>query len=108
MAMANHNEGVRGEVIEFIQNSRKIQVEAIRRARARSGASGSQITPDALAFIATSCALALSREAELGVTMSHADVEELIAGMLQGLEPAAPSRRQSAGPRRTPRRPSRS
>jgi AcrR family transcriptional regulator len=87
MALANHNDGLRVEVIAFIETSRRIQAQALERALAKSGRPASDLTPLAAAFIATSAALALTREAELGVTLGHADVQRLIEQALGGLEP---------------------
>jgi AcrR family transcriptional regulator len=87
MALANRSEGVRQEVIHFIERSRAIQVEALGRAlRGRTGGIAS-LPPIAVTFMATSIALALNREAHLGVAMGHPEVERLIAEALSGLEP---------------------
>jgi AcrR family transcriptional regulator len=87
MALANHNDGLRAEVIAFIETSRRIQAQALEQAAARGGRPANDVTPLAAAFIATSAALALTREAELGVTLGHADVLRLIEQTLARLEP---------------------
>ena len=43
----------------------------------------------ALGHLATSIALAITREAQLGVTMGHPELERLISGSLEALEPRA-------------------
>jgi AcrR family transcriptional regulator len=85
MALANRSEGVRAEVIGFIEESRRLQAEAVSRAvRARDGAS--PLSPMVITVLATSVALALNREASLGVVMGHGEVERLIAEVLGALE----------------------
>lgn len=89
MALANRNEGVRKEVIDFIEKSRMLQIEAFTRA-ARDGRGGlAGLPPAAVTFLATSIALALTRESQLGVSLGHGEVEALIASSLAALEPVA-------------------
>ncbi|CAN7604462.1 helix-turn-helix domain containing protein [Phenylobacterium sp. LjRoot219] len=88
MALANRSEGVRAEVIAFIEASRRLQVEALTQAIARkSGKAAPAVPPLAATFLATSVALALTREAALGVSMGHAEVEALIEQFITALEP---------------------
>ncbi|MFV8816470.1 TetR/AcrR family transcriptional regulator [Haliea sp. E17] len=86
MALANRSEGVRAEVIAFIEESRKIQVSALRRAMARSGSLDKGLSPDVIAFMGTSLALALNREASLGVTRGHRAVKKTIREFFNQLE----------------------
>lgn len=87
MALANRSEGVRAEVIAFIEQSRRLQAAALARAlERRPGASA--LPPVAITFLATSAALALNREAALGVSLGHAEIEQLIAQSLSAFEPA--------------------
>lgn len=88
MALANRSDGVRTEVIDYIERTRALQVEALTRAIGRGGAGGlASLPPVAITFMATSFALALNREAQLGISMGHREIEELIAGGLASLEP---------------------
>jgi AcrR family transcriptional regulator len=88
MALANRSEGVRGEVIAFIEESRRIQAVALGRCMAaRPDVAAQGLSPLGVAFLATSVALAFNREAALGVTTGHAEVEALIERTLAGLEP---------------------
>lgn len=86
MALAARIDGLEREVIHFIERSREIQCNAIRRAADETNETG--IAPEALAFIATSIALALTREHQLGVHAGHAQIRALIENMLQLLEPS--------------------
>jgi AcrR family transcriptional regulator len=86
MALANRIDGLRSEVIRFIEQSRAIQVEAIQAAMARKSAA-SRIPASGLALMATSIALSLSREEQLGVTSGHQEIMAVIDAFLNSLEP---------------------
>ena len=86
MALANHHEGLRKEVIAFIEESRRIQIKALKKAMANNDEIDNTISPDAIAFIGTSVALALSRESLLGITMGHRSVQRLIKQFFDQLE----------------------
>jgi AcrR family transcriptional regulator len=87
MALANRSEGVRTEVIAYIERSRRLEIAAINKAIARRAGEQTGLPPVAIAFLATSAALAMNREAALGVSMGHAEIEQLIARSLAALEP---------------------
>ena len=86
MALANRIEDLRSEVIAFIEDSRALQVEVLDRALQRRGVS-SRIASPGLAIIATSLALSLNREAQLGVRFGHDDIAAAIETFLTELEP---------------------
>lgn len=77
MALANRIEGLRIEVRSFIEESRRMQVFALSKAMAGSDKAGS-LPPIAAAIFATSAALAVHREAELGIRAGHAEVMAII------------------------------
>lgn len=87
IAIANRSEGVRREVMHFIETSRALQVKALTRALANSGEALAGLPPVALTLMATSIALAVTREAQLGISTGHAELEALIADALAKLEP---------------------
>lgn len=86
MALANHHEELRGEVIRFIENSRKIQIQALKKAMAASGRSKDTPSAEAVALIGSSLALALNRESTLGVSLGHAAAQKMIKTFFQNLE----------------------
>ena len=86
MALANRIEGLRQEVIKFIEQSRAIQVDLIRAACQRTPGTAS-LAPEGLAIIASSVALSLTRERQLGTTAGHAQIEAMIASFLESVEP---------------------
>jgi len=85
MALANRIGGLRAEVIHFIEESRAIQVKALKTMLKRK--SGGGIAPAGLALLATSLALSLNREAQLGVTAGHREIMAVIADFLAKTEP---------------------
>jgi AcrR family transcriptional regulator len=86
MALANRIPALRSEVISFIEESRRMQVMAITAALER-GSGPRSLPPLAVAIIATSVALSVTREAQLGTTNGHADVMDVIWRYLHDLEP---------------------
>ncbi|EJL31606.1 TetR/AcrR family transcriptional regulator [Novosphingobium sp. AP12] len=88
MALAHRIEGLRKEVMHFIEESRAMQVEALEAAMARSGWAG-PVPARSLALIATSLGLSLPREEKVGVTTGHAETLDVIAAMFERLEPGA-------------------
>jgi hypothetical protein len=73
-----------------------LQVEALSRAmqkiqkKKKGGVMG--LPPVAITFMATSIALALTRESQLGISMGHREVERVISEALSALEPITPPR----------------
>lgn len=86
MALANRNAALRADVVAFVQQSREMQMAAVARALARHPAS-IEAAPGALVLLATSLALALNREALLGVDSGHREAAGLISGFLDRIEP---------------------
>ncbi|HEX8056900.1 MAG TPA: TetR/AcrR family transcriptional regulator, partial [Novosphingobium sp.] len=85
MALANRSEGLRVEVVAFIEQSRAIQVETLTAALAAKGRD-TGMAPDGLVLLATSAALTLTREAELGVTAGHTELAGAIGAFLREIE----------------------
>lgn len=86
MALANRIADLKSEVVHFIEESRAIQVAAITAAFHRKSAK-SGIPAAALAMLATSTALSLSREKQLGIQSGHQEIMEVVEALLAGLEP---------------------
>lgn len=77
MALANRIDALRAEVVHFIEAARAIEIEAIETALKRKAAK-SDIPAPALAIIASSVALALTRERQLGVSSGHEEVLDMV------------------------------
>lgn len=86
VALANRIDRLKTEVIHFVEESRAIQVDALTEAVERTGKRKS-VSPAALAILATSLALSLTRERELGVVAGHAEAMALVEGFLAEAEP---------------------
>lgn len=86
MALANRIKKLRTEVIRFIEESRAIQVAALSAAL-KPRFRNSKIPAAALAMLATSVALSLTREAELGVTAGHREILGVFGDFLAEAEP---------------------
>lgn len=85
-ALANRIEPLRAEVIAFIEQSRGMQIAALARSD-RFGEAFGGLSPAVVAVLATSLALSLTREAELGVATGHAEASTLVETLLSRLEP---------------------
>jgi AcrR family transcriptional regulator len=81
MALAHRIPGLREEVTHYIAESRAIEVGAIEAALRRTPAA-SNLPPPALAIFATSVALTLIRERQLGIETGHPEVIGVIEGFL--------------------------
>lgn len=86
IALANRIEALREEVIRFIEREREIQIAAIEKAIRRSR-KGSKTPPAAVALFATSLALALMREKEIGVSMGHGEALAAVEQFFEVFEP---------------------
>jgi len=86
MALANRIEALREEVKDFIGESRNLQVAALERAMAASGAEGA-LSAIAAAFFATSAALAMHREAAIGIEGGHEEVRAAIGRFIAAIDP---------------------
>lgn len=87
MALANRIEALRTEVKAYIRKTRRMQVSALTAAMEKSGAAGS-LPPVAAAIFATSAALTLHHEAELGIRTGHAEVMAVIKQFIAAHDPA--------------------
>ena len=85
MALANHHEELRTEVIAFIEESRKNQIRALKKVMKARGIDGG-VSADAIALIGSSLALSLNRENLLGVSLGHAAVNKMIKQFFERLE----------------------
>lgn len=86
MALANRIEPLRIEVKNYIEESRKLEVEALEAAMKSSGSEKSSIAPVAAVIIASGTLLAIHREAEIGITEGHDEVRKVIADFIAKLD----------------------
>jgi AcrR family transcriptional regulator len=86
MALANRIEALRLEVKDFIEESRRLQVAALERAMG-AGEADDGLPTVAAAFFATSAALAMHREAAIGIDTGHEQVRAAIDRFITALDP---------------------
>src|SRR6266498_3361578 len=67
MALANHHEGIRAEVVRYMEESRALEAEALSRLSSASAMGGTHLTPTALSLAISSITQTLAREHETGV-----------------------------------------
>jgi len=78
IALANRIEALRVEVVAYTQNARRLLSEALVKASSATGA----VPPEAAVFLATSAAIALHREAALGISSGHLETLRVIEAYL--------------------------
>lgn len=88
MALANRIEALRIEVKDFIEESRKLQIAALERARTADNAEGA-MPAIAAAFFATSAALAMHREAAIGIEAGHEETRAVIERFIAAVDPGS-------------------
>jgi AcrR family transcriptional regulator len=86
MALANHHDGVRQEIVRFLTEARAIQVEIIERVYREKGVGADGIPPAALAFLITHTSMALVREEGTGFTVGHAELRDTVDRYFKTLE----------------------
>lgn len=86
-ALAHRIPELRREVIDFIELSRRIQVDAIAAALAKAPNDRQfALPPVVIATLATSLGLSLNREGHLGVEMGHEETKSVIERFLKAME----------------------
>ena len=80
-ALANHRKAVQAEALAFAEQFRRLQLDALTDAFAQSG-----IEPEAAVVAIDGLARFLVMEAQLGLTIGHAQVRALVERQLDQLE----------------------
>lgn len=86
MALANHHDGVRQEIVRFQTEARAIQIEIIKRVYKEKGIDPEPMAPDALAFLITYTSMAMVREEGTGFTVGHQAIRDMVEKFLLTLE----------------------
>lgn len=95
-ALAHRSEGVREQVVSFIEKSRKMQVDALSKVLKEKGAQALPLPVMAIALLATSAALTLTRESEIGVSLGHAETLRTVLEFIEHAEPMIGATSKSA------------
>lgn len=91
MALANRSDSLRKEVANFIEESRRMCVAALNKAMLATKTED-RLPPIAIMIFATSAALTLHRESQIGVNMGHDQILRVISQFIEQWE--APPVRQ--------------
>lgn len=86
MALANHHEGVRQEIVRFQTEARAMQIAIIEKIYDLKGFDRERLPADALAFLLTHTSMALVREKGTGFTMGHKAINSLVDRLLALLD----------------------
>jgi AcrR family transcriptional regulator len=87
LALANHNELIRLETIEFGERLRRMQVDQLLSHTGRQAPDEDACTPIALVMAITYIGHLLGFEATLGIRGGHKDLRTLVEWCLRKLEP---------------------
>lgn len=90
IALASHSPAVREEIVKYAEEYRRIEVDVLSRHLEQRGIKP-RITPTQISVLFVGISGVLAREASLGFTMGHAEVEALIASALDAFETAPPT-----------------
>jgi AcrR family transcriptional regulator len=86
MALANRSHALRLEVTSHIEITRKLQISALEKALAGTGRAA-VLAPSAAVIFANAAALAVQREAALGIRTGHAEVLAAIEQFIAASQP---------------------
>ncbi|PLK27065.1 TetR/AcrR family transcriptional regulator [Novosphingobium sp. TH158] len=86
MALANRIEGLKREVVHFIESARRIETEVLAQVMDRVP-QARNMGPASMAVTITSLALLLSRESQLGVDLGHEEILAALDAFLDQVEP---------------------
>ncbi|CAN7658928.1 TetR/AcrR family transcriptional regulator [Phenylobacterium sp. LjRoot225] len=96
MAMANHNERIRRDMVEYGERSRQIAVEALSARLQQVSPEPEVFTPYAMLMAINSMALVMNFDSALGISSGHKEMRTLVEWCLRRLEPeAAPAAAQT-------------
>jgi AcrR family transcriptional regulator len=87
LALANHNEPIRRETIEFGERLRRMQVDKVVQGGQPAAQSDEAITPVAIVVVITYIGHLLGFEATLGIRGGHKETRALMEWCLRRLEP---------------------
>lgn len=86
MALAHRIDGLKREVVQFIEAAREIEVAVLSHAM-KNAPDVSSMGPTGLSVTITSLALLLSRESQMGITAGHTEITQALNAFLDQLEP---------------------
>ncbi|MFN8036558.1 MAG: TetR/AcrR family transcriptional regulator [Acidimicrobiia bacterium] len=103
-ALGNHRKVIRAELARYAEQFRRLQHEALEPVLAGYGLDADALPTDALLMVATAVSQILAMEHVLGMTTGHAEVRELVGGLLDRYERTGKHGRTLTRGPRSPRR----
>jgi AcrR family transcriptional regulator len=88
LALANHNEAIRLETIEFGERIRRLEVDKLTDRIQQNSSGPGDASPFAVVMAITYIAHLLGFEATLGLRGGHKDIRSFVESWLRRLEPA--------------------
>lgn len=88
MALANHNDAIRAETVEFGERLRRTGLSKVAERLSESGADADALNPFAITMAVQSIGAILGMEAALGISGGHAETRALVQWCLDQLQPA--------------------
>jgi AcrR family transcriptional regulator len=99
MALANHNERIRQDMVVYGERSRRIAVEALSERLRQVAPEPTVFTPYAILMAINSTALIINFDSSMGMSSGHNEMEALAEWCLRRLEPDSAAVPKIAGPR---------
>jgi AcrR family transcriptional regulator len=83
LALANHREAIRNEVVKTAKEFRQLQIEAVEQLLAERGVDSSEVPPAAVVTIISALSRAMAQDCALGVDEGY---DQAVAVVERGLE----------------------
>ncbi|QFG23702.1 TetR/AcrR family transcriptional regulator [Actinomadura sp. WMMB 499] len=97
VALANHRKGLRDEIGRYAERMRAMQAEAMERLAERYGVDLGEFPAAFLSALLTSLSRLVTMEKSLGMSLGHAETDEIVERYLRRLE-GEPGRARTAEP----------
>lgn len=88
MALANHNDAIRAETVEFGERLRRTGLSKVAERLGETAADSAALNPFAITMAVQSIGAILGMEAALGISGGHAETRALVQWCLDQLQPA--------------------
>lgn len=98
IAMANHREAIRAEVVGIAREFRTLQIEAVDRLLAARGIDREKYPAEGIVTIITALTRAMTQDCALGVTDGYDEAVALVERGLEFLSPSHPASTANSNP----------
>jgi hypothetical protein len=87
VALANHREAIRAELLWYAERFRAVQLEVVTTALERAGVDADLYPPEAILMVFAGVGQFVSMEVNLGLTKGHDQTRATVERLLNRLEP---------------------